>query len=421
MIKRILSFISIISATVLSLSAKPETVTVWSGEETLTAENKVKIEADKFERLVDGSTITLTFGEILDGTTWGPEAFIGNYTSIQRWYSYAPAKTLGINVLTPDKIEMIKQNGMTFASFDANTTILKSVSFTIPEGPNVIWSDDEVAVGWGATAAKITAEQMAQLQPGDIIKMTVRATSEDYKSPSSGTEPKIFLRPLGACPDDNWKENLPGAFRVGREEFNEQEPVTVEFGVTETLKKYAENGLFPAGANCNICKIEKEPGAFNAEGYYAYGERKSVSPVVLSQMTLPIVDRIMVTGNGDLGNVCLATGQYEGNVLNENDATVDDAKHTYTFEPTAENLAALTHGGGTFHIKKSGVGHVTGIKLYNASSTGIVDIFSDDANAPVNVYTVNGILVRSNMSPADAVVGLAPGIYIIGGKKVLVK
>lgn len=161
----------------MSLSAKPETVTVWSGEETLTVDNKIKIEAEKFDKLVEGSTMTLTFGETSDADSWGAEAIIGNFTGIQRWYSYATVKTLGGDKLTPENIEKIKQSGMTFASFDSKSAILKSVSYTVPEDPNVIWSDDEVAVGWGPTAAKITADQMAQLQPGDVIKMTVRALS----------------------------------------------------------------------------------------------------------------------------------------------------------------------------------------------------------------------------------------------------
>lgn len=66
MIKRLLSSIFLISTAVLSLSAKPETVTVWSGEETLTVDNKIKIEAEKFDKLVEGSTMTLTFGETSD-------------------------------------------------------------------------------------------------------------------------------------------------------------------------------------------------------------------------------------------------------------------------------------------------------------------------------------------------------------------
>lgn len=103
---------------------------------------------------------------------------------------------------------------------------------------------------------------------------------------------------------------------------------------------------------------------------------------------------------------------------------MDQTKHEYTFQPTAENLTALTNGDGTFRVVKSGwaSGHVTGIKLYNDdNTTAITDIFTDGEDAAVDVYTVNGILVRSEVKASDATSGLTPGIYIIGGKKVLVK
>lgn len=67
---------------------------------------------------------------------------------------------------------------------------------------------------------------------------------------------------------------------------------------------------------------------------------------------------------------------------------------------------------------EEGVDYVT-IELKNAI-TGI-------ENAPVvsrknvDVYTVSGVRVRANVKTADAKAGLPAGLYIIGGKKVLVK
>ena len=39
----------------------------------------------------------------------------------------------------------------------------------------------------------------------------------------------------------------------------------------------------------------------------------------------------------------------------------------------------------------------------------------------VNVYTIDGVLVKKNVKALKAVEGLKKGIYIIGGKKKLVK
>jgi hypothetical protein len=53
-------------------------------------------------------------------------------------------------------------------------------------------------------------------------------------------------------------------------------------------------------------------------------------------------------------------------------------------------------------------------------STGIEDIFAGEENGPVDVYNLQGVLLKSNVDPANATEGLAKGVYIIGGKKVAV-
>lgn len=45
----------------------------------------------------------------------------------------------------------------------------------------------------------------------------------------------------------------------------------------------------------------------------------------------------------------------------------------------------------------------------------------DAAVAPVDVYTIAGVKVRSQVMRSEATEGLAPGFYIVGGSKVLVK
>mgnify|MGYP002166656487 CR=1 FL=1 len=53
-------------------------------------------------------------------------------------------------------------------------------------------------------------------------------------------------------------------------------------------------------------------------------------------------------------------------------------------------------------------------------STGIDETLVD-ADAPVDVYTLSGVLVRKNVNAAKATQGLPAGLYIVGGQKVLVK
>ena len=39
----------------------------------------------------------------------------------------------------------------------------------------------------------------------------------------------------------------------------------------------------------------------------------------------------------------------------------------------------------------------------------------------LDVFTISGILLRSQVSAAEATRGLAPGLYIVGTQKVLVR
>lgn len=56
------------------------------------------------------------------------------------------------------------------------------------------------------------------------------------------------------------------------------------------------------------------------------------------------------------------------------------------------------------------------------NSSGIEDVLTEaGSNASVDVYNIQGMLVRKQVNPAEALQGLPRGIYIVGGRKVLVK
>jgi alpha-amylase len=56
-----------------------------------------------------------------------------------------------------------------------------------------------------------------------------------------------------------------------------------------------------------------------------------------------------------------------------------------------------------------------------STMTGINTITSDKETTNNNVYTIDGRQVRSNVNSADALQGLSKGIYIVNGKKYVVK
>ncbi len=68
------------------------------------------------------------------------------------------------------------------------------------------------------------------------------------------------------------------------------------------------------------------------------------------------------------------------------------------------------------------------VKLFEVSPYGVIDpatgvgaIATDKANIPVDVYSISGNLVRKSVLPEDATKDLAPGFYIVGKEKRIVK
>jgi hypothetical protein len=55
----------------------------------------------------------------------------------------------------------------------------------------------------------------------------------------------------------------------------------------------------------------------------------------------------------------------------------------------------------------------------NDSTSSVALTQSDETNSPVNVFSLTGILLRSDVTRADALKDLPRGIYIVGGKKVV--
>lgn len=97
------------------------------------------------------------------------------------------------------------------------------------------------------------------------------------------------------------------------------------------------------------------------------------------------------------------------------DSTNDFAKNAANF------IDKFTCGNtGYKFVKSSKAGHAYELILAEDESTGISEVAADGEGV-VNVYNMQGVVVRANVSSANAAEGLAPGLYIMGGKKVLVR
>ena len=57
----------------------------------------------------------------------------------------------------------------------------------------------------------------------------------------------------------------------------------------------------------------------------------------------------------------------------------------------------------------------------NGMLNGVNEVIVEDQAEKVDVYSIDGVLLRRNVARANATNGLAKGIYIVGKQKVLVK
>ena len=65
--------------------------------------------------------------------------------------------------------------------------------------------------------------------------------------------------------------------------------------------------------------------------------------------------------------------------------------------------------------------HQQPVQLYvSTATTDIRNLQQMDAEG-VNVFSIDGRLLRSNVQPQEALMGLSKGIYIVGIKKMVVK
>lgn len=97
-------------------------------------------------------------------------------------------------------------------------------------------------------------------------------------------------------------------------------------------------------------------------------------------------------------------------------ATRDDATRNISAQEGYITPQEITEIEGastdlTLYIAGEGIGTVNGINTISVS----------DPKALVNVYTIDGVLVKKNVQAGNAANGLAKGLYIIGRTKVLVK
>ena len=102
-------------------------------------------------------------------------------------------------------------------------------------------------------------------------------------------------------------------------------------------------------------------------------------------------------------------------VVNLKRMNKNDANNTKANPGNLFYIGFWSYGGNPIRIKDV---YVTNSSIYEKPNS--IDETYYDLNPFVNVYTVNGMLIRANVLRAEATNGLLPGFYLVGNRKVVV-
>lgn len=386
---------------------------------------------------VNAAEVTLWEGECNFGTAWASDAsfaigasdlnVLGNETAVLKlyytldsaceywqfkpcsngegWTPLEVAKTLGndyscisVNAGTTSyelpleaaDIATIKANGLRMQGY--GMTMTKVTTDTDKEiDPNVLWEGEYTISGWN-NGAEFAA---GKVKAGDILTYTfTEAGSESAQVLVKGSD---------------WN-NLLGTTKITQKDMATG---AVTVGVTQEMIDNCGGKIFLQGEGDCVCTKITKTGEFDAKSVAAYGARipgVSVFAVIPEGTAKVAVEFDAVPEWAQLCDKSWTDKEFPSETSNEGKTV------TYTITPefvtaVATDKEFIINGGGA-----------NVVKVYYPSEgddSGIAGIVAE--KKIVNVYDLAGRVVRHNVESANAVNGLAKGIYIVNGKKVLVK
>lgn len=287
-------------------------------------------------------------------------------------------------------IATIKANGLRMQGY--GMTMTKVTTDTDKEiDPNVLWEGEYTITGWN-NGAEFAA---GKVKAGDILTYTfTEAGSESAQVLIKGSD---------------WN-NLLGTTKITQKDMATG---AVTVGVTQEMIDNCGGKIFLQGEGDCVCTKITKTGEFDAKGVAVYGARipgVSVFAVIPEGTAKVAVEFDAVPEWAQLCDKSWTDKEFPSEASNEGKTV------TYTITPefvtaVATDKEFIINGGGA-----------NVVKVYYPSEgddSGIAGIAAD--KKIVNVYDLAGRVVRHNIDSANAVNGLAKGIYIVNGKKVLVK
>lgn len=351
------------------------------------------------------------FGFEADGKSNYPEAF-------EMWTRRDNLPYVAKFIVTEADIELlaggfdIKGDGVRLT----RAVFVKTVSAELPEGHTLIYDNENAPTLSWSTLCSVTAAQVGGIKAGDAFQVTVKSLREGCEWPKFGFE-------------SGDHSLYPEAFEMWGDKTM---PYVATYYVTEADAGWLADGFDIKGDGVQITRVElvarNEAGNqeivlwSGAPTLMTWGE----GPVVAagSAATIAAGDVLEITISEIVASsqwpkvVCRSENGWEEIFTVE---LWDDAgaemPMVKTVSVTDEMLPLLSEG---FNFGGEGA-YIEKVALVKGQ-TGVKNVVSGVSGTPfATVYNLNGVCLRRGVDAADATAGLPAGIYIVNGKKMIVR
>lgn len=379
-----------------------------------------QVSADDVKGIKAGDVIEVTVSDVKADCAWPKFGFEANGQSnypgvFEMWTRRDNLPYVGKYIVTDNDLSLlsggfeIKGDGVKITK----VVFVGTVAEVLPSDQTLIYNNPDAAMLSWSVACVVTPSQVGSLKAGDAFQVTVNAVKEGCEWPKFGFE---------------WdgKSIYPEAFEMwGGKTF----PYVATYYVTAEEAASLKDGFEIKGDGVQITRMVLVSATGSDDGTTVLwsGVPTQVSwgdagPSVAAGKAagIEVGDQIIVTVSEISSScewpkvVCRSENGWEEIFTLE---LWNDSKDAMPLEKSvivSTEMLPLMSAGFNFGGEGASIEKVTLSK-----STGVVvATFTQDK---VSVFSVSGVCVRNNVSAADALIDLPAGLYIVGGKKVIVK
>ncbi len=357
-----------------TFAASASTITVWEGSTKLTGwSDNVSVPASEFTAVTEGCqlvvnlTVDMSLDPSINYTNLGIKTNSEGWPELDGTSFKNPTESPATWDLNATAAGQLKATGLIV---QGQNLVINSIQLVTADDvdPNLLFEGELVLSGWNSGATI----NPSKLKVGDALKYTFSA--------AGGSGAQVLVK------NSNW-QNLLGTSKITP---SDMATGTVIVGVTAAMLENAGGSIFVQGdGGPTITKVERIPGAFDANGVVCYGERIPGVSIyaTLSETTTQLA--VVFAKKPKWAQLC--NSGWGAIHTNDEATTVEnpDGTATMTFTLTADDIAVI-------NAKKEFVVNADAnlLSVYIPGDTSAIgNVGVNEENAPVEYFNLQGIRV----------------------------